>query len=70
MRHVLAAVTGLAHKLVMPVRADGFEKQETFEFLETIRCDRPQGFLMSQAALPHIVRPAYSSVANREEAVA
>lgn len=60
-RHVLAAVTGLAHNLGMSVCAEGVEDQETFEFLKTIRCDKLQGFLISEAVLPHIVRKAYSA---------
>jgi EAL domain-containing protein (putative c-di-GMP-specific phosphodiesterase class I) len=69
-RHVLAAVTGLAHNLGMAVCAEGVEDQETFEFLKTIRCDKLQGFLISEAVLPHIVRRAYSSTANRKDEVA
>ena len=69
-RHVLAAVTGLAHNLGMAVCAEGVETQETFEFLKTIRCDKLQGFLISEAVLPHIVRRAYSATAARNDEVA
>jgi EAL domain-containing protein (putative c-di-GMP-specific phosphodiesterase class I) len=69
-RHVLAAVTGLAHNLGMAVCAEGVEDQETFEFLKTIRCDKLQGFLISEAVLPHIVRRAYSATASRNDEVA
>ena len=69
-RHVLAAVTGLAHNLGMAVCAEGVEDQETFEFLKTIRCDKLQGFLISEAVLPHIVRRAYSATAGRTDEVA
>jgi len=69
-RHVLAAVTGLAHNLGMAVCAEGVEDQETFEFLKTIRCDKLQGFLISEAVLPHIVRRAYSATAGRDDEVA
>jgi EAL domain-containing protein (putative c-di-GMP-specific phosphodiesterase class I) len=58
---VLAAVTGLAHSLGMSVCAEGVEDQETFEFLKTIKCDKMQGFLISEAVLPHIIRRVYSS---------
>jgi len=58
---VLAAVTGLAHNLGMSVCAEGVEDQETFEFLKTIKCDKMQGFLISEAVLPHIIRRVYSS---------
>jgi EAL domain-containing protein (putative c-di-GMP-specific phosphodiesterase class I) len=69
-RHVLAAVTGLAHNLGMSVCAEGVEDQETFEFLKTIRCDKLQGFLISEAVLPHIVRKAYSATESESEEVA
>ena len=58
---VLAAVTGLAHNLGMSVCAEGVEDQETFEFLKTIECDKMQGFLISEAVLPHIIRRVYSA---------
>ena len=58
---VLAAVTGLAHNLGMSVCAEGVEDQETFEFLKTIKCDKMQGFLISEAVLPHIIRRVYSA---------
>ncbi|MEE4161644.1 MAG: EAL domain-containing protein [Woeseiaceae bacterium] len=60
-RAVLAAVTGLAHNLGMSVCAEGVEDQATFEFLKTIRCDKMQGFLISEAVLPHIIRSVYST---------
>lgn len=58
---VLAAVTGLAHNLGMSVCAEGVEDQETYEFLKTIECDKMQGFLISEAVIPSIIRRAYSS---------
>ena len=58
---VLAAVTGLAHNLGMSVCAEGVEDQETFEFLKTIECDKMQGFLISEAVMPHIIRSVYST---------
>ena len=58
---VLAAVTGLAHNLGMSVCAEGVEDQETFDFLKTIECDKMQGFLISEAVLPHIIRRVYSA---------
>jgi EAL domain-containing protein (putative c-di-GMP-specific phosphodiesterase class I) len=69
-RHVLAAVTGLAHNLGMAVCAEGVEDQQMFEFLKTIECDKLQGFLISEAVLPHIVRRAYSATAARNDEVA
>ncbi len=64
---VLAAVTGLAHNLGMSVCAEGVEDQETFEFLKTIKCDKMQGFLISEAVLPHIIRRVYSSKDENDE---
>lgn len=58
---VLAAVTGLAHNLGMSVCAQGVEDQATFEFLKTIECDKMQGFLISEAVIPSIIRRVYSS---------
>ena len=58
---VLAAVTGLAHNLGVSVCAEGVENQATFEFLKTIKCDKMQGFLISEAVIPSIIRRVYSS---------
>jgi EAL domain-containing protein (putative c-di-GMP-specific phosphodiesterase class I) len=65
---VLAAVTGLAHNLGVCVCAAGVEDQETFRFLRTIECDKMQGFLISEAVLPNIIRRVYS--ARREHSAA
>ena len=56
---VLAAVTGLAHNLGISVCAEGVEDQETFEFLKTIECDKMQGYLISEAVMPDIIRKVY-----------
>ncbi|MDH5620949.1 MAG: EAL domain-containing protein [Gammaproteobacteria bacterium] len=58
---VLAAVTGLAHNLGMSVCAEGVEDRETFEFLKMIECDKMQGFLISEAVIPSIIRRVYSA---------
>ena len=58
---VLAAVTGLAHNLGMSVCAEGVEDEATFEFLKTIECDKMQGFLISEAVIPSIIRCVYSA---------
>ena len=50
---------GLAHNLGMAVCADGVEDSETFEFLKTIQCDKMQGFLISEAVLPKLMRSVY-----------
>jgi len=65
---VLAAVTGLAHNLGMSVCAEGVEDQDTFLFLKTIECDKMQGFLISEAVLPNIIRRVYSAKADAETA--
>ena len=65
---VLAAVTGLAHNLGMSVCAAGVEDQETFQFLRTIECDKMQGFLISEAVLPNIIRRVYSAKAREDTA--
>ena len=67
---VLAAVTGLAHNLGMSVCAEGVEDPATFEFLKTIECDRMQGFLISEAVMPDIIRAVYSTAAPEAEDVA
>jgi EAL domain-containing protein (putative c-di-GMP-specific phosphodiesterase class I) len=65
---VLAAVTGLAHNLGMSVCAEGVEDQATFDFLKTIECDKMQGFLISEAVLPNIIRRVYSAKAKEDSA--
>ena len=67
---VLAAVTGLAHNLGMSVCAEGVEDQETFQFLKTIECDKMQGFLISEAVLPNIIRRVYSAKSKEEDSAA
>jgi EAL domain-containing protein (putative c-di-GMP-specific phosphodiesterase class I) len=58
---VLAAVTGLAHNLGISVCAEGVEDEATFEFLKTIECDKMQGYLISEAVMPDIIRKVYSA---------
>ena len=67
---VLAAVTGLAHNLGISVCAEGVEDQATFEFLKTIECDKMQGFLISEAVIPSIIRRVYSTKDSVDEEVA
>ena len=67
---VLAAVTGLAHNLGISVCAEGVEDEETFEFLKTIECDKMQGFLISEAVMPDIIRRVYSPKSSGVEDVA
>ncbi len=65
---VLAAIIGLAHSLGMTVCAEGVEDQDTFEFLKTIDCDKMQGFLISEAVLPKLLRKVYGPGSNEEVA--
>ena len=67
---VLAAVTGLAHNLGMTVCAEGVEDQATFEFLKNIQCDKMQGFLISEAVIPSIIRRVYSTRPGVKDEVA
>ena len=64
---VLAAVTGLAHNLGMSVCAEGVEDQRMFEFLQTIECDKMQGFAISAAVMPEIIRQVYSGSGDVDE---
>ncbi|MEJ2128733.1 MAG: EAL domain-containing protein [Woeseiaceae bacterium] len=65
---VLAAIIGLAHSLGMTVCAEGVEDHETFEFLKQIDCDKMQGFLISEAVLPKLLRKVYGPGSNEEVA--
>ena len=56
---VLAAIIGLAHSLGMTVCAEGIEDEPTFRFLKTINCDKMQGFLISEAVMPKLLRKVY-----------
>ena len=67
---ILAAVTGLAHNLGISVCAEGVEDQATYEFLETIECDKLQGYLISEAVMPDLIQSGYSAESVEEHAVA
>lgn len=56
---VLAAIIGLAHSLDMTVCAEGIEDEVTFKFLKTINCDKMQGFVISEAVMPKLLRKFY-----------
>ena len=58
---VLAAVTGLAHNLGISVCAEGVEDQETYRFLSAISCDKMQGYLISEAVMPDIIKKVYNA---------
>jgi EAL domain-containing protein (putative c-di-GMP-specific phosphodiesterase class I) len=61
-RQALAAVTGMAHALNISVCAEGVEDAETFEFLKEIKCDKMQGYFISEAVMPDIIQSCYPSV--------
>ena len=65
---VLAAIIGLAHNLGMAVCAEGIEDSRTFEFVKTIDCDKMQGFLISEAVLPKLLRRVYGPGADDQVA--
>ena len=65
---VLAAIIGLAHSLDMTVCAEGIEDEVTFRFLKTINCDKMQGFVISEAVMPKLLRKVYGP--GSSEAVA
>jgi EAL domain-containing protein (putative c-di-GMP-specific phosphodiesterase class I) len=65
---VLAAIIGLAHSLGMTVCAEGVEDHDTFEFLKEIDCDKMQGFLISEAVLPKLLRKVYGPDSKDEVA--
>ncbi len=67
---VLAAVTGLAHNLGISVCAEGVEDQETYAFLKTIECDKMQGYLISEAVMPDIIRRVYKAASDSTANVA
>jgi EAL domain-containing protein (putative c-di-GMP-specific phosphodiesterase class I) len=67
---VLAAVTGLAHNLGISVCAEGIEDLATFEFLKTIGFDKMQGYLISEAVMPDIIRKVYRGEAKSPVRVA
>ena len=58
---VLAAMTGLAHNLGIAVCAEGVEDRDTYRFLREISCDKMQGYLISEAVMPDIIRRVYSA---------
>ena len=64
---VLAAIIGLAHSLDMTVCAEGIEEESTFSFLKTINCDKMQGFLISEAVLPKLMRKVYGPGSDSEQ---
>ena len=64
---VLAAIIGLAHSLGMTVCVEGVENIEMVETLKTINCDKMQGFLISEAVLPKLLRRVYGPGSDKEQ---
>lgn len=56
----LAALTGMAQKLDIAVCAEGVETDEMFAFVQEIRCNRMQGYLVSAAVMPEIIQSYYN----------
>lgn len=54
-REVVAAIVALAHALDLKVVAEAVETQSQREALETLQCDRAQGFLFSPAIRPDLL---------------
>ena len=64
---VVAAIIGLAHSLNMTVCAEGIEDEPTFRFLKTIECDKMQGFLISEAVMPKLLRRVYGPGSEKDQ---
>jgi len=63
---VLAAVTALARNLGVSVCAEGIEDLATFDLLNSIQCDKMQGFLISESVMPDIMRRVYNVRSDRK----
>jgi EAL domain-containing protein (putative c-di-GMP-specific phosphodiesterase class I) len=51
-RAIVRATVDMAHALNMKVCAEGVETRAALQFLESVKCDRAQGFLISRAVDP------------------
>lgn len=60
---IAAAIVDLAHTLSFSVVAEGVERLEQLEFLESISCDSFQGFLFSEA----VPEPEFKEMLRRRE---
>jgi diguanylate cyclase (GGDEF)-like protein/PAS domain S-box-containing protein len=52
---IVSAIIGLSHDLGLSVTAEGVETQEQLSLLESLDCDRAQGFLFARSGAPHMV---------------
>lgn len=53
---VVSAIIGLAHSLELKVAAEGIERSEQLEFLESLGCDYGQGFLFGMPGPPEEIQ--------------
>ena len=60
---IAAAIVDLAHTLSFSVVAEGVERLEQLEFLDSISCDSFQGFLFSEA----VSEPEFKEMLRRRE---
>jgi diguanylate cyclase (GGDEF)-like protein/PAS domain S-box-containing protein len=60
-RAIVAATIGLCHALDLVVVAEGVETEAQLEVLESLECDRIQGFLLAAAMEPAAVEELVSS---------
>jgi diguanylate cyclase (GGDEF)-like protein/PAS domain S-box-containing protein len=54
-RAIVAAIIGLAHALHLTVVAEGVETEGQLQIIETLGCDRAQGFLFARSAPPDAI---------------
>ncbi len=69
----LSALTGLARNLDISICAEGVETEEMFDLVQTIHCDKMQGYLVSEAVMPDIIQhhhQAQAGAINEESGVA
>ncbi|MEX2122940.1 MAG: EAL domain-containing response regulator [Woeseia sp.] len=51
-RAIVRAIVDMAHALNMKVCAEGVETRAALDYLESVKCDRAQGYLISPAVIP------------------
>ena len=52
---IVATIIGLAHAIHLTVVAEGIESDEQLELLQSLGCDRGQGFLFARPGKPSSV---------------
>jgi len=71
-RKIVEAIIGLSHALHLTVTAEGIETEVQLAILETLECDRGQGFLFAESLAPTAVdalvmagpRPTFPAATN------